>query len=877
MPDGASATVEGTVTIGLGAIESGRAGFIQDATGGIAIYLDAPATTVLAPATSVRLTGTVDDRYAQRTLRVSATGIVDFGTAPIPAPVAVATGTAGEATEGLRVSIAGTVVEAPSAFADGLGLLVDDGTGPLRVIVGPDALGGLDPARADLVTVVGSLGQRDSSGMGTEGYRVLSMGIGELSLTAAPTPTPTSTATPTPAPTVSSTPGPTDSAGPSPSPDPSPTAATTPPPDPTPTASPGLSPSPSPTPRPTAAPTFPPIAAIRDLPIGTSATVDGVVTVGSGQAGVAALIALGDGSGGIFVRLPAGIVPPARGAHLIVSGVLADPYGQLEVRPVVGGIVPAGAPGPSPTATAVQAAGLGEATEGRLVTLTGVIERRPTSTSAGGLAAILLDDAGGRARIVVSGMSGVTRADLVVGHRYSLTGVVGQRASKKGALDGYRLWVRDRADIFHLGGPAASPTPTPRPSSPPTGSGSGAVVSIARALGMQGQRVSVIGTVTTPSRLLDATGRRIVIQDGTGAIEVRTPTGSVTPGPGRRVRVTGQVVRAYDAPRIKATEITDLGGGTMPSPRSLPAGPSAAVEWQLVRIVGTVLDVHKLGDRWLAQLRVGSARVVVQGRSGTGIPSSALVEGRRATIVGIARRPYPGTADRRFAVLPRSVADIALGGGEPASGASTARSSSEGPEPAPSGRTVGDGTPDPGVTAELSTLADHAGERVKVGGLVVALVADGFTLDDGSAIGRVVLTGEAATFLGLIEPGDAIEATGRAETDADGARLVVDAASDVVRLGSLGESSASPEPSADPAGIGAVGTPSGQRDERPPSRAGFVGSPDATTFVAGWLGLLIGVSAAAGLVRRRRAQRAMAARIAVRLAAIGRPTGPPRA
>ena len=44
LADGAEATISGVLTTDLGALESGRGGFVQDATGGIAIYLDSAAT-----------------------------------------------------------------------------------------------------------------------------------------------------------------------------------------------------------------------------------------------------------------------------------------------------------------------------------------------------------------------------------------------------------------------------------------------------------------------------------------------------------------------------------------------------------------------------------------------------------------------------------------------------------------------------------------------------------------------------------------------------------------------------------------------------------------------------------------------------------------
>ena len=70
-------------------------------------------------------------------------------------------------------------------------------------------------------------------------------------------------------------------------------------------------------------------------------------------------------------------------------------------------------------------------------------------------------------------------------------------------------------------------------------------------------------------------------------------------------------------------------------------------------------------------------------------------------------------------------------------------------------------TYDRATLVDLATLDDHVGAIVRVGGLVVAKTADGFTLDDGTAIGRVQLGGEAAAFLGLIETGDALGIVGR--------------------------------------------------------------------------------------------------------------------
>ena len=40
-----------------------------------------------------------------------------------------------------------TVTETPSDLADGRALVVDDGSGPVKAVIGPAAMAGLSPAR----------------------------------------------------------------------------------------------------------------------------------------------------------------------------------------------------------------------------------------------------------------------------------------------------------------------------------------------------------------------------------------------------------------------------------------------------------------------------------------------------------------------------------------------------------------------------------------------------------------------------------------------------------------------------------------------------------------------------------------------------------
>jgi hypothetical protein len=175
------------------------------------------------------------------------------------------------------------------------------------------------------------------------------------------------------------------------------------------------------------------------------------------------------------------------------------------------------------------------------------------------------------------------------------------------------------------------------------------------------------------------------------------------------------------------------------------------------------------------------------------------------------------------------------------------------------------GSAEPALVADLVDLATLIGRTVWVGGLVVDLRSDGFTLDDGTAIGHVVLAGQAADAVDLIEPGDEINVTGRVEVRPDGRPAVVVADPAAISLGSALDDGAATNASADVSEV-----PTAAADVR---TAGF-GDPAAGLFGAGAgaLGLVaVGLfSVAAALLRRRQARRLLAVRVGARLAAITR-------
>jgi hypothetical protein len=390
--------------------------------------------------------------------------------------------------------------------------------------------------------------------------------------------------------------------------------------------------------------------------------------------------------------------------------------------------------------------------------------------------------------------------------------------------------------------------------------------------------VAMEGMGPPPPPLLDATGRRVVVQDGTGAIEVTIPTGDAAPPIGSRLRVEGRIGVAYGAPRLKADRITVAGTANVPAAIILHGQPGEENEWRLVTVSGRVESVHKLGDRWRAEIRVGSGLLPVVGQPGSGILATAVVEGRTATLTGIVRRPYPTATDRRFAILPRFPADLHLapedrGPAEAAAGApGTIGAAAGGTDPGGSTVAAAGPTPPPGaVDADLADLASVAGVLVRVGGLVVGLESDGFTLDDGTSVGRVVLAGEAMAQLALIEPDDALNAVGRVQVTKDGPVVIVDAPGGISLAGD-------PVPAAAPIDPVQAATPeptASATPGQPGSRlAGLGGGPwslDAGVAGAGTLLLAAGLSVVMTLVRREHSRRRLTHRIGTRLARIAGP------
>jgi hypothetical protein len=471
-----------------------------------------------------------------------------------------------------------------------------------------------------------------------------------------------------------------------------------------------------------------------------------------------------------------------------------------------------------------------------------------------------------------------------------VTGVVGQRATRKDAPDGYRLCLRDASDVVAVAAAVPAPGVTASgPSGSPATAGSGGasanglVIPISAALRRLDEDVAIEGIVTVPATLLDATGRRIVVQDASAAIELLLPGGADAPPVGTRIQANGRAGVAYGAPRLRADDVTVIGNGRQPAPLTLRGQPGQAEEWRLASITGRIDDVRKLGDRWRAELLVSGTTVVVVGQPGAGIAVTTMVEGRMATVVGIVRRPNPTSSDQRFAITPRTLADVRIHG----AAATAAGRGSGSPEGGSSGSTASTATiGEPGtasasglVDADLIDLAAFVGQRVRVGGLVVDLRADGVLLDDGTAVGFVVVTGPALELLPLLEPDDAINAIGLVGRVPDGVAVIVDEPGGLIQAG---DPVAAPNTvratnpvEREPTTNDTAGSAAGSA-----THAGFLdGSSGMSTGLAGLAGLgtLIALTVASLLVtlgRRVHARRRTMARVAARVAAFEASAGP---
>lgn len=401
LPDDTPVTIEGTALTDHDFADGG--GFVADATGGIAVLL---ADGTYHRGALLRISGTLDDRFAQRTLRAAGTGVTVLGDGTEGAPLAVSTGDVAEALEGVMVRVSGPVVGAPTALASGLAYGVDDGSGEVRVLVGPatgiDTSDWIPDASVELIGVVG---QRDSSGTGLAGYRVMPRDAADL-VSVIPPGTDPPGATATPQPSIS------------------------PPPD----------------------GTVLTIGQARDAATNETVRVRGVVTMAPGlvEPGSATLQ---DATGGILLRLGDEAGSVALGAGIEVEGKRSTFGGMLSIRVVEP--PPSLAAGDPPAPLRRPTGEVGEPDEARLLVVRGAISGSVQRSTAGNVY-FDLDDGSGPVRVYVSPRSGIDTGALVSGAWMEITGVLFQETTGRQPERGYRIWPRAASDVQMLAAPVSN-------------------------------------------------------------------------------------------------------------------------------------------------------------------------------------------------------------------------------------------------------------------------------------------------------------------------------------------------------------------------------------------------------------------------------------
>jgi len=184
------------------------------------------------------------------------------------------------------------------------------------------------------------------------------------------------------------------------------------------------------------------IAEARNLPLGTVVTIDGSITVPSGAFSSSTFdqgFAIQDRSGGIYVSVPNN---PGFGLRdqVRVTGTLADTVlpGLLVLVDVTE--IKAHGSGPKVLALPVDTGDVGEATEGKLVTITGTITQPIVNDLPFGFI-IFMNDGSGEVHSFVSASTGIDVSGLSPGQTIEITGFSGQFANE------YEVDPRTQSDI----------------------------------------------------------------------------------------------------------------------------------------------------------------------------------------------------------------------------------------------------------------------------------------------------------------------------------------------------------------------------------------------------------------------------------------------
>lgn len=171
------------------------------------------------------------------------------------------------------------------------------------------------------------------------------------------------------------------------------------------------------------------IAEARSLPLGTVVTIDGSVTVPAGAFSSSTFdqgFAIQDRTGGIYISTPDNLGFAPR-QQVRVTGTLADTVlpGLLVLVDVTE--AKAHGSGPKVQALPVSTGGVGEATEGSIVRITGTITQPIVNDLPFGFI-IVVNDGSGDINVFVAASTGIDVSGLSQGQTIEVTGFSGQFA-----------------------------------------------------------------------------------------------------------------------------------------------------------------------------------------------------------------------------------------------------------------------------------------------------------------------------------------------------------------------------------------------------------------------------------------------------------------
>jgi hypothetical protein len=182
----ARVTVRGVVTLASGTVDAGSA-VIQDGSGAILLRLGNEAGKV-SRGLLLEVAGVRSTKSGMESLRVSVAPR-RLGTSVDPAARALRSGDAAEAFEAQLVVVRGAVVASARTASSGtVSFELDDGSGPLRIVLGASlAADGAPFSAGTWVEALGVLGQETTGAQPMRGYRVWPRSPGDVRVLAAAT------------------------------------------------------------------------------------------------------------------------------------------------------------------------------------------------------------------------------------------------------------------------------------------------------------------------------------------------------------------------------------------------------------------------------------------------------------------------------------------------------------------------------------------------------------------------------------------------------------------------------------------------------------------------------------------------------------------